>query len=84
MSLFSKLFKPKFVSPEELMRQQAHSLRRAMRRIPNRGPLDHATGTGFVPDESTTRAVLRRMGNMPWYLQGKTPPMLDDPRRNEL
>jgi len=39
----------------------ARALRRAKRRLRARGPMYHATGEGFKKDESTTKAVLRRM-----------------------
>lgn len=44
---------------------------------------DHASGTDFVADKSTTRAVARRNADMFWLLKGEVPPLLDDPRRAE-
>lgn len=75
--------KAKFLSPVELAKSlaaESRSLRRAMRRsVKGRGALAHATGTGFVDGPDTTEAVRRRMRNMPFYLAGVTPPLLDDP-----
>lgn len=53
--------KPVFMSPQEMAAKQRRDLRRLVRRIPNRGPMDHATGAGFRADQSTTKAVLKRM-----------------------
>lgn len=67
--------KPKFVSPGELAGRTARDYRRAARRtVKGRGALAHATGVGFAPDESTTKAVLKRMAGMEWYLRNETPP----------
>lgn len=56
--------KPKFVSPAALIERQQRDFKRMLRRIPNRGPMDHATGEGFRADESTTKAVLKRMRSL--------------------
>lgn len=64
--------KAEFFNPKALM--DPRFVRRMARRLPNRGPMDHATGTNFAPDQSTTRAVRARMENMEYYLRGEVPP----------
>ena len=42
-----------------------------------KSPIGHATGTNFVNDVSTTRAVRHRMKNIYYYLRGESPPPMD-------
>lgn len=47
------------------------------------GPIDHATGTGFRRDKSTTAAVAWRMRIMPYLLRGEQIPPIEKLMKDE-
>lgn len=57
--------KAQFLTPDDIlaeMRAQERTARRLIARMRRgRSAHDNATGVGFRPDESTTKAVMRRM-----------------------